>query len=359
MPDAGSSESSDSRLTEWTTTRQVIDKFDGYVNDLRKYGFTLVTGLLAATGYLSSAPGTAISAGAKLGISVAMLGLIVTLAYLDGAYRSLQRGAIARAIILERSLNLDLTSAISHMAKRPEFGSRRSLLGKVRIQPHRPSTFLYSPFIILYLGLAVSALAIGWSVVGSAPLIQPPWTVVLPASMSLQEVLLGVFAVAVASTMFLGSVTGGDVLDWSVDSRVTSTGDPVKVTFTNLEDLLPGYKLETGCVVRNYAGDDLVYLGTWSVPPFRMRQASWLWDTSGMLPGLYQVIGAWRVVPDTPGALPALSYLAVEEQRGFYLGKNRPDGFEKWKAYTIWVQLVPKDPSAGAPVKLELLSTRC
>jgi hypothetical protein len=197
-PDSSSSDGDD-QMKEWSAARAVIDKFDGYQSDLRKYGFTLVTGLLSVAGLFSSSPSVSFPPSAKFGVVSSILVLIVALSFLDAQYRYLQKGATIRARVLERSLNLDLTSAIAEYLRVGRFESR---------------------YTALYLGFAIATLTLGIAILSSVP--------------PLVLLLLLVFAGAVAATLLLhpGPVYG--LSDWSTDRKVVKAGECVKVTYTNL-----------------------------------------------------------------------------------------------------------------------------
>lgn len=189
----------DNRMQEWTAARAVIDKFDGYQSDLRKYGFTLVTGLLTITGLFSSSPSVSYPSGAKFGVITSILALITALSFLDAQYRYLQKGAALRARVLESALNLDLTNAIAEYLEVGRFESH---------------------YTALYLGFATSTLAVGLAVLWSAPLLAP--------------LLLAVFAGAVVGILVLNPGEIAGLSDFSVDQKVVVVGSPVRLTYTNL-----------------------------------------------------------------------------------------------------------------------------
>src|SRR5271169_6784431 len=100
-------------LDEWKEARSVIARFDNNLHDLRKYGFSFVTALLAANGLISQGGSSVVSFGVKAGILVATMGLIVTLKLLDTHYRRFQEAVSIRGRILEDRLNIDLTKDLS------------------------------------------------------------------------------------------------------------------------------------------------------------------------------------------------------------------------------------------------------
>jgi hypothetical protein len=101
----GKPASVDDRLfDEWKEARGLISKLDDTLADLRKYGFSFITALLAADSVLgetSSGATISISPGVKLAIFVSTLILIAGLCATDRYFRTLQEGASARAIQIE------------------------------------------------------------------------------------------------------------------------------------------------------------------------------------------------------------------------------------------------------------------
>jgi hypothetical protein len=110
---------SDNHLEEWKKTRDTLQFFDDKLHDLRKYGFSFLTGLFAVGSLLSEivpgavVPSTITPEKVKLGVFVVTLMLIIALHLLDKNYRVYQQAAFTRAKVLERKLNLELSEAIS------------------------------------------------------------------------------------------------------------------------------------------------------------------------------------------------------------------------------------------------------
>jgi hypothetical protein len=105
-------------LEEWKETRSVIARFDQNIFNLRKYGFTFVTGLLAANGFLLKQFEHSNSEMFTMIPIIANLALILALQFYENAYIVWQRGAIFRSQTLEKILNLELTEAIAYFGKR-------------------------------------------------------------------------------------------------------------------------------------------------------------------------------------------------------------------------------------------------
>ena len=102
--------SSDSTPPEWQAARDVVDAFDERLHDLRKYGFSFVTGLLSVDALFSS-----ITVGWKLAALLATLVLIVSLDLVDRNYRVFQTAATIDAQLLERRNEMNLTQTISRI----------------------------------------------------------------------------------------------------------------------------------------------------------------------------------------------------------------------------------------------------
>ncbi|MGD9533709.1 MAG: hypothetical protein AB7V56_08060 [Candidatus Nitrosocosmicus sp.] len=91
-------------LEEWKTAITISNKFDTILGDLRKYGFSLITGLITAgnfLGYSFSSSATINFGLIQIGvISITML-LVVILFWLDVYYQNLLYGSVFRTRFLE------------------------------------------------------------------------------------------------------------------------------------------------------------------------------------------------------------------------------------------------------------------
>ncbi len=310
------------RTSEWAAARSNIERFDGYLNDLRKYGFGLVTTLLTVTGYLSASPATSLPYATKLAVGGAILVLVVALAFLDGQYRALQRGATIRARVLEKSLNLDLTGSMAHYAR----------LGRFRIS-----------YPLVYEMTAAAVFVVGVGVLWGGGFYELVW--------------LAVFGVAVVLVAVFGDEAPAGTFDWSVDAKIVARGRPVRVTFTCLEELQDGPWLWAGGRIQ---GIDSDY--SYPLPWRRMRthflyDMSWVWPTDGpaVREGLYRLVGLWYPPPDNeerpvPSHLPAAGATRAarrhEDDRYARLSADdapspsAPPGAVPPHVYTLTVQVV-------------------
>jgi len=175
-------------------------RYDNNLHDLRKYGFSFITALLAANGLISVGGTSSVPATVKAAILMATLGLIVALKLLETHYRLFQKAASIRARLLENRLNIDVTNDLSIFYDLQRWW--------VYVQA------LYYGFVGLVLLLGIAIL---WS----------------------DKPVLGytVFAVAVACVLllYINRRRPTVAYDWSVDKKVLSQNDSVRITFTNLD----------------------------------------------------------------------------------------------------------------------------
>jgi hypothetical protein len=108
----------DTHLTEWQTARALLAAYDDNLHDLRKYGFTFLTALLATESILLPSVGVSSTSGGlpdivKLGVFVVTLLLVFALHLIDQNYLVFENAAATRALVLERELNIELTEIIA------------------------------------------------------------------------------------------------------------------------------------------------------------------------------------------------------------------------------------------------------
>jgi hypothetical protein len=187
-------------MTEWKTARDVISKFDDRLHDLRKYGFSFITALLAAESLLMpvGSTGTVLPNIIKLAVLIVTLILIAALHLLDRTYRIIQEGAVTRAGILEKALNLELTEVIAYKYK---IGHARLLVGGV---------YAFFTFSVWILGLAIfDPDYISLGILTLAAIV----AFIVPIRMKQEEQYL---------------------VDWRIDRLECKPRDEVAVTLTNL-----------------------------------------------------------------------------------------------------------------------------
>jgi len=105
------------RLKEWTECRSSIGRFDQVIVDLRKYGFSIITGLLTAdTFFLVKSEG--ISVWQSVALYAVMAVLIFALFTVDQCFEMFLRGAVERASELEKEHDMGITRVISEKSGR-------------------------------------------------------------------------------------------------------------------------------------------------------------------------------------------------------------------------------------------------
>jgi hypothetical protein len=109
--DPSVSSDSENHMEEWKQARGVLALYDDRLHDVRKYGFSFLTALLAAEFIL--VPSQEMLDQVKFAVFAVTLILIAALQLLDKNYQVFQRAAFTRAQVLERKLNLELSEIIS------------------------------------------------------------------------------------------------------------------------------------------------------------------------------------------------------------------------------------------------------
>jgi len=260
--------SSDNTIEEWKEARSVLARFDENLHDLRKYGFSVLSAFLALDALQKM---TSIDAGAKFGLIVVTMALILTMRLLDQDYQKLQGAASIRARILERSLNFELTGTITHRYKRDK---------------------LYLFNFGIYCGFIAIALLIG--------------LIILPETMYGYLLITGFIAMVILIAIYF--LLRVDVIhtgttfkeDWTIDRVSCNLGEKIRITVTNMDtgkdlvfakdELLFTFRDEENkYTYEQIAGSEII------IPP--EGNYSWLRDTSDILPDrIYRVIPrGWNV----------------------------------------------------------------
>jgi hypothetical protein len=193
-------------IEEWKQARDVLKSYDEHLHDLRKYGFSFLTALLAAGAILTPAITESTDAEIpnfiKFAVFAVTLLLIAALHLLDRNYRVFQDAAVTRALILERKLNIELSEVIT-----------------TRYRIDRVGFLVF----FVYLFFIIGVLLLGGFV------LQPDWG---------YFVGLLIFAAVTAALPYYAlriSYANKNLLeDWSI-SPLESTGDePLRITLTNM-----------------------------------------------------------------------------------------------------------------------------
>ncbi len=274
-------------LEEWKEARSVIARFDENLHDLRKYGFSFITGLLSAESLLlpsnlfGRADKTVFPDNVKIGVLLVTLILIVSLQLMDRNYLVFQQAASTRARILERTLNLELTEVIA-----------------LRYESKHIARFVGG----IYLAMILAILALG------VPILYPNYPYIL--------IFIGIAIVPsfVANRVILKVRYPFGELDWTIDRVECEAGDKVGITLTNMasEDL--DIMKDNLDVVWKRTDEDCGEPIIWAVTaqndrvenPLERKTGpvtigpngnyTWLWDTSGRKDGIYQI---WRLILNT------------------------------------------------------------
>lgn len=107
--------------SEWKSCLEQTNKFDGYLFDLRKYGFTLITGLITAGSFLGFESGTEL---VQVGVIVVTMILVRVLFWVDEYYQQALTRIHARGRFIEITLNRGLISSMSNLKASGELSSK-------------------------------------------------------------------------------------------------------------------------------------------------------------------------------------------------------------------------------------------
>jgi hypothetical protein len=106
-------EEADSTIdNEWKACLDQINKFDGYLFDLRKYGFTLITGLITAGSFLGFAPGTDFI---HVGVVIVTMVLVAVLFWIDRYYQNILNKVLALGRFIEVDVGSGLLASMSNL----------------------------------------------------------------------------------------------------------------------------------------------------------------------------------------------------------------------------------------------------
>jgi len=211
-------------LKEWEATRDVLKTFDGYLHDLRKYGFSFITALLTGSAILFTTwirkpifddAGVLIVEGelfpehVKAAILAVTLFLILGLFMIDVYYRFFQKTANIRSRILEKVLNIELSDSITQ-----RYNS--SIINQYLVSG------VYCIFIlgVLSLGISVLSNSLFWLSL-----------IVLGSLLAVMVLSLGA-----SSRFFYFIHYDYGLMDWILDRLECGVGDEVRVIMTNIGD---------------------------------------------------------------------------------------------------------------------------
>jgi hypothetical protein len=334
-----SSTSNDSGALEWQTARTLVDNVDQRLNDLRKFGFGLITGLLSVDALLAS-----IIASWKLAALIGTLLLIVAVELIDRNYRVLQTAASTRAQILERRSRMDLTQAIARIFATAHvkfffeavyviFVLATLLLGWLILGAHPsyhfPALLIYSiatadavwfclwprddleEYLIVGSGITI-LLGLIVAIFATSPLavLTYVWSAFSQSSvLHYHLTLLIVVTIAIVSILIVETtIDVNQWVDFGIDGYEYERGENVLATVNNVghKDL----QLEPGDLSVHSENDypalshpiKIRYLAGQLAEPIKLSQRSrstgrttwldhrWLFSTGNLKPGLYRVV---------------------------------------------------------------------
>jgi hypothetical protein len=131
-------------MTEWQATQADLLKFDDYLHDIRKYGFSFVTGLLTVDVIFTTG-----NSNFKLAALIGTMALIVILFVIDRNYRVFNAAANLRATVLERRSPVELSQTIGRLYESQRVGGA--------------FTFVYGGLVAVT--LLIGCLVLDWSLV--------------------------------------------------------------------------------------------------------------------------------------------------------------------------------------------------
>ncbi len=259
---------------EWVTARKSIDKFDGYTVNIRKYGFTFITGIITAQAILTPTP---ISYPVKFSVIVVTMALILAIALFEQYIRIMQHAAVQRALILERRLNIELTELI---------GFQYTL--------NHGNYFKYALYIVFIFGTCLFA----FFIIGINP--DQLFENQLPLDQIIE--IMGViilFVLSIISLIIIFHVykykIRPDGEDWTVDKVVCQRGKNVKITLTNVNNdkrmsIDPCSMVEIKREDNKEPPQKLYHCNLYhhiEIGPG--NNFTWLWNTKNCSEGIYQI----------------------------------------------------------------------
>jgi hypothetical protein len=137
---------------EWQAAQDDLLKFDDYLHDIRKYGFSFVTGLLTVDVLFGQE-----DPEFKLAALIGTMALIVVLFVIDRNYRVFNAAANIRATLLERRSPAELSQTITRLYESQRVGGAFTFvyLGLVSVT-FVIGYFVLEPSLHLFLGAALA-----------------------------------------------------------------------------------------------------------------------------------------------------------------------------------------------------------
>jgi hypothetical protein len=410
------SASSDSGPPEWQAARDVLDKFDERLHDLRKYGFSFITGLLSIDALFAS-----ILVGWKLAALLATLALIVSLNLVDRNYRVFQIAATIDAQLLERRNEMNLTQTTSRIYDDAHikfffqtvyimFTLATLLLGWFILADHSYHLLLLAAFavatydfawLLLYpgqsrgLGAGILTCALGallcfsyfYSFVGPARTPAILYDITNISSLLSEKLrgpihyhltLLIMVAFATASILLIEkAVNVRPWVDFVIDAYEYEKGEDILVTVSNIgpealtlphddginPNVLSVHKESDTGMIEPLRIPDLVLSHDIVIPAGAMRNwaVSWSdhrWQFSTMNKDL-KVPGLYRVVYNGPfyRRTGHLGFKLVDPIEFVYKlidpTQKKPEGYDPWR-FAQRFSITPKNKKAQTPLRVSI-----
>lgn len=287
---------SDPRLEEWQQARTTIEAVDVRLSDLRKYGLSFISALLAVQGLTEvGGPSGFVPPWIKLVIIIVTMVLIVSVALIDRLNRVTQKAAALRARVLERQLGLKLTHDIT------------------RVYAEERVNWTVEG---LYLSMIVAAGALGFGVLNPTA-----WNWAW-------ESYADIFATVGAGLAMGFAVPFGQkvrLVDWSLDHIRCVQGDELELWVTNLSgqhlraaDDLTLWEVEgadpSAHLFRKASDAGKVFLEVDGSKVFLHADESKVWriPTQSLKPGVHKLFVARPPLNGTSGSEPV--YLALDQE---------------------------------------------
>jgi len=252
----------DHSFEEWQSTRELLKNYDDRIHDIRKYGFTFITALLATQAillpYLPNQSNSGLPDNIKTGILAITLLLILALAFFEKSYQLYQEAAAQRSIILELRLNLNFSKSLSY-----QFNDRTIKLYE---------TLVYVLFVLTTFGISLFVLDLR--------------NYLLPIFLFI--VSMGILLVI--SKMKHSGHPNWPNIDWSVNKLECIKGEKIEITATNLGKkpvVARAGKLVYG--IKRQDKPKKEFKTTEHITLHQYESYTWFWDTYPCNEGVYQI----------------------------------------------------------------------
>ncbi len=274
-------------ITEWQAARTILLETDGRLLDLRKVGFSVLTGLLAVSAFLLPSNQLAPVSGSvtvfpetiKFAILAVVLILVIAFQMLDRNFQVLQQAAATRAMVIERELDLELTEIISS----------------------RYSVNWVRWFMAAVYGLyAVGVWVLGYFVLQSHTLYYQ-----LLVALSLATIIITVLL----TSSYNASFRRCGKIDWTIDRTQCTADDEVGITLTNF-DKKNGIHFKKGAIVWQVTKEGekkLVHSEKLKKPLSIGKEDSYTWLWEAPEKGIYRIQRAVHPEKEHPSRLEKFS----------------------------------------------------